>query len=49
MAENPFVYSRVLAPGDVVNREAEVDALLEDALGATTSGSSLPGGTARRA
>ena len=33
MAENPFVYSRVLAPGDVVNREAEVDTLLEDALG----------------
>lgn len=33
MAENPFVYSRVLAPGDVASREAEVDSLLDDALG----------------
>lgn len=33
MSENPFVYSRVLAPADVVNREAEVSALIDDALG----------------
>lgn len=33
MAENPFVYSRVLSPDDVVNRDAEVDSLLDDALG----------------
>jgi hypothetical protein len=33
MAENPFVYSRVLSPADVVNRRTEIDALLDDALG----------------
>ncbi|HEX4933678.1 MAG TPA: hypothetical protein VFV33_10900, partial [Gemmatimonadaceae bacterium] len=33
MAENPFVYSRVLAPADVVNRDGEVRALIDDALG----------------
>lgn len=33
MAENPFVYSRVVAPSDVVDRDAEVRDLIDSALG----------------
>lgn len=33
MAENPFVYSRVISPANVVNRRGEINAMIDDALG----------------